>query len=171
MFIATSGGAHPPEKLAKAASEQIGALIEIDETSQSEDARLARRQKPRLILDIANAIEDHHAQIMTAERELLAEKGTPHLSNPIQPDAFTLDDAVTAVQACAKGTMFEDAVQTAQAADAIRQIIGSWFATAIDIERDWVAKGHTIGPDHRAQVNPDHNHRDPHVRAWLAART
>jgi hypothetical protein len=171
----TDGGAHPPEKLAYWAAQKIGDLIAIDATSQSDDARRARRELPRLLLDIQDEIEAHHHDVQIEERKLLREVGTARLSQPLDPSkhaphAETLEDAVATVVNCAKGTVFEPHFQTEQVREAVRGVIGSWFSTAIDIERDWVAKGHTIGPDHRASENPDHDHRDPHVRAWLARR-
>lgn len=171
MFLATNGGPHPADKLAKQVADQIGALIEIADNSASEAAKQARREKPRLILDIADAVEAHHADIMTAERALLAEVGTERLSDAIEPDATFLRDAVAAAVAAAKGTVFEAPFKTEQMRAAIRFIIGSWFATAIDIERDWYAKGHTVTPDGVAQLNPDHLHDCPHVLGWHARRT
>ena len=174
MFIATDGGPHSADKLAGWAAKQIGDLIQIDDNSTSAQAVAARKQKPRLILDIADAIEEHHAEVQAAERELLATKGTARLSNSLDPRMDHLDalnNATAAVVACAKGTIFEPGFKGDQIKTAIKGIIGSWFATAIDIERDWVAKGHTVGEDGRAEPNPDHKHRDAHVLAWHARRS
>lgn len=170
MFLATNGGPHPADKLAAQAAEQIGGLIAIADDSASDDAKRARREKPRLILDIADAIESHHNDIMLFEREILEKVGTERLSDEIVPDAPILEDAVDSVLACAEGTVFASAFGTDQVRAAVGTIINSWFATAIDIERDWFAKGHTIDQVGIATVNPDHPHRCPHVLAWHARR-
>lgn len=168
-FIATDGGPHPADKIAAQAARQIGDLIVIDEHSTSESAMAARKQKPRLILDIADAIEQHHADIMADERAALA-KSTARLSAAMTPDTAMLDAAVAAVVAAGKSTVFAAGLATPEAKAAIRGVIGNWFVTAIDIERDWVARGHTVGPDGKAQVNPRHKASDPHVAAWNTRR-
>lgn len=170
MFLATNGGPHPADKLAAQVAQQIGGLIVIADNSASEDAKRARREKPRLLLDIADAIEEHHNDIMLFERGMLDKVGTERLSDEIEPDASTLAGAIEAVVVCAKDTLFEAAFRTDQFRAAVGSIIGSWFATAIDIERDWVAKGHTVDADGLAAVNPDHLHDCPHVLAWHARR-
>lgn len=172
--FATDGGAHPPEKYAYWAAQAIGGLIKIDPSSQSEEAKRARWEHPRFVLAVQDAVETHHAGVVMYERAKLAED-TAHLSSSLDPrqhesHADALDEAVDAVTACAEGTLFEPHFKTDTTRDAVKAIIGSWFATAMDVERDWVAKGHMIGNDHRAAPNPDHDHRDPHAVAWLARR-
>jgi hypothetical protein len=174
-FIATDGGAHPPDKLAKIAAEQIGALIELNEGSGTPEAIAARRQKPRLILDVADAIEQHYGEIIGHERAALGQQGTGRLAASGDPRAHAehlaaLNAALAAVLGATKGTVFEAHFQIEAVQAVVLGILGTWAATAIDIERDWVARGHTIGADHRASVNPDHNHNDPNVVAWKARR-
>ena len=169
-YLATSGGPHPADKLAAQVAQQIGGLIAIDENSGSDDAAAARKQKPRLILDIADAVEKHYADIMAAERAELA-KGPARLSAPLNsytPQA--LSAAVAAVAAAAKGTVFEPHFATQPVLSAVSSIIEAWFATAVDIERDWVAKGHRVGRDGKAAPNPNHNPSNQHVAAWHARR-
>lgn len=173
--IATDGGVHPPDKLATACAEQIASLIQIDETSRSDEATLGRRQKKRLVLDIADAIEEHHDAVMKYERECLAEHGTARLSHSLDPSTHEpvknqIDLAAEAVVACAQDTLFEPHFNIDHVRKTVAQIIGTWFATAMDIERDWVAKGHTIADDGKAEVNHDHDHKCPHVKAWHARR-
>lgn len=174
-FIATDGGVHPPDKLATACAEQITSLVQIDETSRSDEATLGRRQKKRLVLDIADAIEEHHEAVMKYERECLAEHGTARLSQSGDPSTHEpvknqIELAAEAVVACAKDTLFEPHFNVDHVRKVVAQIIGSWFATAMDIERDWVAKGHTIAADGKASPNPEHDPKCPHVRLWHTRR-
>lgn len=154
-IMITNGGPHPSDKWAETTAEQIVDLIQIDPDSDSPDAKAARLAKPRLKLDIAEALDPHHAGVQAHERGKLEEHGLDRLSHPLVPEAKHIEDALAAVLAKTKGTPFEAHFADAKVQEVLRHTIGGHFVTSQDIERST-----------HADKNSDHEH----ARAYHKAR-
>lgn len=135
--LITNGGPHPSDKWAAVTADHICRLIEIDESSVTPEAIAARKAKPRFELALADALDGHHATVQDHEKGALVEHGVDRYGHPLDPQAQHMDEALAAVLAVAKGTPFEDGVASDEFQAAVLAILGSHFATSIDIERKW----------------------------------
>lgn len=168
--MATDGGVHPPDKWAANTAESIGDLIEVKENSDSPNAVAARKAKPRLILNIADVMEDFHANLAKRERAKLAAGGDEALLTPLDPNdgiIDTLDEAVAAIVKAASSTPFEAHFALPEVQAVVRGIVERDFVLAMDIERSWYADaraGSATVQRYRA-LRAAHGSRDLHQHA------
>lgn len=140
-IMITNGGPHPADKWAAQSAAQIAALIQVDEASDSDEARAARRAKPRFELDLADALEDHHDSVQSGERNALDEHGHSrheHSLDPAEHHEATLEDAMADVaKVAARYPQFADHFARPEVEAVVKSIIASHFATAMHVERSW----------------------------------
>jgi hypothetical protein len=125
-FIATSGGPHPPDVWAAITAAQI---IQIAPRTQD-------GQGSALRLEILGILESAHKCAQDTERALLAERGDARLAEPLDPRnyiALAMMGILRAVEASEFAAHFEqDHVR-----NYLYQLLGSHFATTMNIERQW----------------------------------
>lgn len=154
-IITTNGGAHPPDKWSNMTAQSIGDLIQIDDNSASPEAVAARKAKPRLVMDIAEALESHYADAQDEERSALKAKGDARLTEAVDPAAKTVDAMVKAIVAAAKKTPFAAHFAKTETQSVLRSIVTRDLVFAADIERSY-----------HADANPG----SETVKAYRAAR-
>jgi len=154
-ILVTDGGAHPPDMWAEASANEIANIVIIDEQSASEEAKVARRAKPRFALDMADALEDCHAAAQEAEREHLSKKGSDRLEEDHDYHEHC-DDAVEKVLGIASKTPFSAEFKREDVMKRVRMIIEADMHTVVDIERS---------------LHVDKNlHSCPKAKAWHAKK-
>jgi hypothetical protein len=134
-IMITNGGPHPMDKWAAETASNIAGLIQIDDASDSDAARVARRAKPRFELDLADVLELHHTRIQQAERAALKDVGSLRYDMPFAIGDDLMSAAVDDVAKAAVGTPFEEHFKEPQVQSVVRGIIGTHFASIMDIER------------------------------------
>lgn len=139
--MTTNGGPHPADKWASETAGEIISYVKVDDNADTPEAALVRRAKPRLELDIAEALEDSHRVNILAERAALAIHDTERLSQPFEVDEDHLDSGTEAVVSVAKkyGAPFADAFDSDNGRSIVRQALKVHFTTAHDVERGWHA--------------------------------
>lgn len=135
-FLVTDGGPHPADKWASLIGERIAGLIEIDAKSDSPEAALARKAKPRFALDIADAIEGQLTILATAEVGRIGSGDTKSRNDPFDVDGPTTA-ALASVVATADGTPFALHFQTPVVQAAVGRIIKQHFIDAANNQRSW----------------------------------
>lgn len=163
--LITDGGPHPADKWAVATARQITGLIVI-EASAPAGASIAKQELEVAVMKILHAA---HNAVQSEERAHIAELGDERLSHPLDPGA-AVDGATKAILAAAKGTMFGAHFEKPDVAAVVNAIVGKDFATSMDIERDWHAKGHKINSDGKASPRSGFDPNNEHVKRWNANR-
>jgi hypothetical protein len=133
--LTTDNGTHSPEKWAMATA---GMIFPYDPATVGEHLIAAQK----LQLAIAEALVPHHEDVQTAERDQL-EADAAACYEAGQSIDHHLDPAIEKVMAAAEGTPWEEHFAKPEVQDAVRQVLGSHFATAQHIERA-----------HHAETNP-----------------
>lgn len=134
-ILITNGGSHPADKWARQTARQIAALIEVDEHSTSDMAVAARKALPRFEVDLANALETHHAGVQGEHRDLLAVAPAEVHGSPFLEDETSLSAAVKEFSTVVASTPFADWGSAPATLMVVRGIIGSHMATIQHIER------------------------------------
>lgn len=139
--MTTNGGAHPADKWSAETAGEIMSYVKVDDSIDTPEASVVRRAKPRLELDIADAIEEFHKANILAERAALALHDTERLSHPFELDDEHVSGAIDAVVAVAKkyGAPFADAFDSENGRHIVGLAVRGHFTTAHDIERGWHA--------------------------------
>lgn len=148
--MVTNGGPHPPEKWSEQTAEQLVDVIQVEPTYPNYEAAL--QQKNVLKDKFMAALTPHHTKVQGKERGHLSTKGSEHLASDLDPNEY-LDEAVAAVNAAVKGSMFEEHFAKPLVQIFIKSTLAGHFASAMHIERSW-----------HADRNPD----DQHARAYRA---
>lgn len=170
QILVTNGGPHPADKWAAASAAAICNLIVIDDNSASEAAVAARLAKPKLESAIVDALMGHHHEVQKHERAQLDKHGHERLSHSLDPRDHvpkTLNAAMKAVGACFDASPFKAHFAQAHVQEAIAGMLGSHFASAMQIERSWHADGHVV-IDGRPVKNHRHDPDNHHVKAFRA---
>lgn len=172
-IMITNGGVHPSDKWAETTAEQIVDLIQVDPDSDSPAAKAARLAKPRLKLDLQEALEPHHDTVQQHERGKIKEHGLERLSHPLTPEAKHIEDALAAILAKTKDTVFAAHFALPETQTVLRHMIGGHFITSADIERSWHAdrnSGHEHAQAYRKARN-EHGagHVHSHIHKYRAA--
>ena len=139
-ILKTDNGPHPADKWAASTARQITEIIVVDENATSPDAVLARKLKPRLELNIADALECHHTDIISKEQEELSVCGSGryHVScDALDHYPQTIAEALVAVQKCTDATPYAAHFRSPDGAALVVSILRSHFGTVMDIERKW----------------------------------
>src|SRR6476661_7108324 len=121
-ILKTDGGPHPADMWAEASANEIANIVLIDEQSTSKEAKMARKAKPRFALDMADALEELHAEVQEHERNLLATEGSDRLFDEHDHDHI-LDKAVEEVLKIALKTPFSEEFKRPEIEHRVRQII------------------------------------------------
>jgi hypothetical protein len=139
--MTTNGGPHPVDKWAAESAGEIMSFVKVDDDANTPEAAAVRKAKPRLELDIADALEEYHQANIDAEKEALEEHGDERLSHPFEISKDHLQEAVEAVAAAAAvhGEPFKSAFTSDNGRQIIRKALEVHYATAHDIERSWYA--------------------------------
>lgn len=140
-ILITDGGHHPPEKWGMATAEMIFII-----GPKMEGARLFAAK--RLQLAIAEALVNHHTDVMNREVDHLAgdhaaRKDSADVRHDLHVEEAT-DEAKAAlddVKAVCKGTEWEHHYDDAETAGAAIQVIASHFMTSKHIHRSWHSDG------------------------------
>ncbi len=119
----TNGGDHPADKWAKITAEMIGDLIQVDENSTSSAAISARKALPHFVLDLADALEDHHALAAVAF--------------PLAEDVTPVDKALIEFSTIVAKTPFAYWGANPTTLAVVRGIIGSHMATVQHSAHSW----------------------------------
>lgn len=181
--LSTDGGPHSPDKWAamtakRIVSDMIPAQIMIDDDSvhslegSSHPKIIAlRKARDRLELEIRDLVEDHHHAV---QRKARADKGLgigKDLKATVADhvDVAKVAAAIVALANEAHPGLGGNFKRDDVAKDLVDRLHMD-FGSVIDIERDYRAKGLTVGDDHKARPNPSHNPNDPEVKAWHAIR-
>jgi hypothetical protein len=141
QFLVTDGGPHPSDKWAGITAKAIADLIQVDPNSDSPQAKAARLAKPRFELDLADQLEAHHFMVQQAERAALG-TGPDRLRTPCDPlehHGNEIAEAVVRIVEIAATTPFAEHFKTEHVQNVVCGIIGSHFASAMDVERSWFA--------------------------------
>ena len=140
--LVTNGGPHPPDKWAALAANKIADLIQIDELSDTAVAAQARKAKPRLTLDLADALEP---QFSTATQDELGRVNAGSVASRSAPFAVDqyISPAVATVVTTTAPTMFGTHFADPDVQSVVGNILKSVFLDALNIERSWAfdAKG------------------------------
>lgn len=180
--LKTDGGPHPAEKWARMTAWMLSNhLIDVDENASSPRAVAIREARDELNQRLYKVLKEHHAKVQNGERAKLKSVGAARLSAPLRQseeargaavaehvDVDALVDAVVA-EAKVHPEVFAHYSKD-ETKDAIRQQLLRDFASVMDVEHGWHADGFVVGADGVTRQNLDHDPRDPHVKAWKAAR-
>lgn len=139
--MVTDGGPHPADKWSAETAAEIMSYVKVADSADTPEAKLVRRNKPRLELDIADVLEDYHDNNIEAERAAIAEHGDERLLHDCAPVADGVSEAVNEVVAVALGygEPFGSAFDSENGRSIIGQAIKVHMATAMHIERGWHA--------------------------------
>lgn len=139
--MVTDGGPHPADLWARETAAEIMSYVKVSDSADTPEAKLVRRSKPRLELDIADVLEDHHDCNIEDERAKIAEHGDERLHHDCGPHCDHVAGAVAGVVECAKdyGEPFASAFDSENGRSIIERAIKVHMATAMHIERGWHA--------------------------------
>lgn len=147
-ILATEGG---PHSAAQWAVVTAGQIIQIAQTAEGDVASAARR----LELKILDILEEAHGAVQRVETDRLREFGGERLLRPMAI-AKKVEAPFQAILKATEGTPFTEHFAQDEVQDRLRRVLGSHFATAMQIERSW-----------HADTNPDL----PEAQAFKAAQT
>lgn len=133
-----NNGAMPPATWSRITTNRIASLIEIGENPQ------AMIQKAMFEAALLGIMLKHHTAIQENEREKL-ETSMDRLLEAFEP-FDEIEAALTEVIAATVGTLFEAHFANPEVQDVLRAMIGSDFATQMDIERGWCASSDRSHP-------------------------
>lgn len=136
--LTTDGGPHPADKWASETAAEILTLVKVDDTSTSEEATAARKAKPRLEIDIAEAVEAHHEDNIARERKKLAtyeDRLNYHYDLSEAGVSATVDSIVAVAEKY--GEPFASAFASVNGRALIENTVRVHFASAAHVERSW----------------------------------
>lgn len=180
--LTTNGGPHPADKWARSTAFMISNhLIVVDEKAVSKDAVAVREARDQLNNRLYALLKPHHDTVQRGERAKIKQLGAARLSHPLRQSDQVRDKAVAEhvdVAAIMKEIVAAADVHPkikahfakTETQDVIRQQVLRDFASAMDIERDWFARGRVVNDDGVAKENLDFDPRDPNVKAHKSAR-
>lgn len=151
VVMATDGGPHAPDKWAVVTAEHI---VDIDPMLQQRDSGRYMAAR-RLQIAVAGALVPHHAKVQRHEQDHL-KRSAERFSAELDASEH-LDDAIAAIQAAARGTLWEAHFQDPAVVDAMCFELHRHFATSMDIERQWHARRNKDLPEgqkYLAAVHP-----------------
>ncbi len=154
----TDGGPHPADKWSAMTASHVCSMVRVNQNSESAAAKAARRALPRFELELADALESHHANFQRDERSRL-ESGSERLNQPYVAHA-DLDAQVAAVVEVARKTPFAEHFAKPEVQAAVRDVIQNHVASAQHVERKWHCD---------RQVAAGRSNK--HVEAFLARHT
>lgn len=128
-FISTSKGDHSPLEWALATADH---LVHVSPNASAE-LQIAGRE---LELAIVKALRPHHEDVQTTENGRLEAHGDAHVTFHPDPTEH-LNDAVAAVNACAKGTVFEEQWMQPEWQDQVRATLANHFQTSMKTAHSW----------------------------------
>jgi hypothetical protein len=134
-----NNGALPPATWARITTNRIAGLIEIGENPQ------AMIQKAVFEATILGITLNHHTAVQSSERQKLQDIGFDRLIEPFEP-FDEIEAALVEVVAATVGTLFEAHFANPEVQDVVRVMLGSDFATQMDIERGWYASSDRSNP-------------------------
>lgn len=139
--MVTDGGPHPADRWAAETAAEIMSYVKVAESVDTPEARKVRRSRPRLELDIADVLEDHHDANIEHERGQIADHGDERLHHDCTPHADHVSEAVQGVINMAKrhGEPFTSAFDSENGRAIVEKAIKVHMATAMHIERGWHA--------------------------------
>jgi len=143
-ILATDGGPHSAEAWAGVTASQIIQVAADASGVRATDAR-------RLELQVLDILAGFHAGLQAYERKRLddSRNGVARCSFDIVPEKH-IDDPLAAIVAAAQGGQFASHFNDADVQAHIRQVLGSHFATSIQIERSWKADSQPDAEESRA---------------------
>lgn len=133
-ILKTDGGAHPPETWARCTADHLV-------HTRPDAPALVMIAGQKLEIAIAEALIPHHNVVQGDERSALASIGDAHLATEIDVDR-NVEDALVAIVACAKGTLWEAHFQKPEVQAIVRQTIAKHFRSSKHIERSWHCDRH-----------------------------
>lgn len=135
-FLITNGGPHPADKWAQIMVNDIMGLIQIDDFSDTDAARAARKAKRDLSPKLFDLFEEAGRRVQSNERSACKNKSrlSANLdSEPHTPKIVTDFDALMAT------TPFSDHFAQTSVRDHIRNVFRQRFASMMHVERCWAA--------------------------------
>lgn len=140
--LVTNGGPHPPDKWASLAGSKIADLIQIDDNSASDLAIQARKAKPRLALDLSDALEPLFATATSDELNRVNSGVVTGRFDQFQPDSY-VNTAMDITSSVMGQTMFASHFREPDVLTVVRRILQELILDAMNIERSWAfdAKG------------------------------
>lgn len=145
-IMITNGGTHPADKQAAMTAQRIMDLIQIDENSNSPEAIAARKAKPRLQLDIADALEALHEYSRNYEANKIAEKGDARLAKPIDVTGMP-EKAWDVVSKIFEASPFAEHFKLPHVQEVVKYIVEGRMESAANDERSWHADANPNGPN------------------------
>lgn len=139
-ILITDGGPHPADKWAALTAKTICDLLQVDENSVTPLAVAARKAKPRLQLDLADALE----AVYLANQEDEQARVKKNIDNGALPaidptDGPHLDAAMAALINAAKPTPFAGHFGVPEVTTAVRNILAQHLGDISHIEHSWHA--------------------------------
>ncbi len=140
--LVTDGGPHPPEKWAEVTASQI--VDDIATHAPQTGVGESQEFRDKLVA----ILTPHHGRVQESERGALVHvpgrmqhdlDPTPHLSDPLAE-----------IVAAAQGHTFGAYFTRPETQEYLRRVIGTHFATAMQIERSWHADRNPNTPEARA---------------------
>jgi len=175
-IMVTNGGPHPADKWAVTTAGQI---IQSVFSSGAADTVGARKFEMALL----DLLQPHHENVQTSERGKIERGGMKRLAEPIDPREHC-DAVVAEVAAAAKkvgkikipdpDTGGEKEVDLGEhfakkeVQAVLAGMIGSHFATAMDIERSYHADKNASNPEAKAYREARANHGAANVHAHIS---
>lgn len=156
-ILVTDGGPHPADKWAAETAAEIMSLVKVEDNSASPEAVAVRKAKPRLELDIADALEKHHQAHIDREKQCLETEGDCRLNHDYDQCPENFKAAVEAVVTAARayGEPFLSAFSSENGQALVANAIRVHFASAAHVERSWHADS-KLQPG--VQASPDVAH-------------
>lgn len=149
--MATDGGPHSAEKWAVVTAGQLVQIATDDPQKMIEARKLENK--------IIEILEGHHDAVQKHERGKIAEHGVERLKHPINAHEHDLDTKVAEIVAAAKGSQWEAVFALPEKQAYIKQVLGSHFATSMDVERSWHADRIVADPSHAGHAVAKHYHK------------
>lgn len=134
FVIKTDGGPHPSDKWAEATANEIANLVEVDDNSSTDEAKLARRAKPQLALNLAAVLDATHAAVTEDEKDRLGNGGS--LLAPAGTTDQT-DGALKDVLAATDKTPWPDHFRKPEVTAHVRKIIDEDLQGNVHVARSW----------------------------------
>lgn len=143
-IMTTNYGSHPPDKWAEQTAFWICDMIVVpdDGPSDSEAVRANRakfrKAKPRLELDLADALEDHHAKVQDHEWDRVNED-PKQLHTELEPHDLHVQETLDKIAAVTSKSVFAKEFQREDIKEYVKAVVLQHFRTVMDIERSWYA--------------------------------
>lgn len=147
-LMVTDGGPHSAEDWAEVTADQI---IDIASTAPETRVQEALAFRSKLI----GILTGHHGKVQESERSAIQSAGGDRLIAALDPSEH-VEDPVKEIVAAAAGYSFADHFKKPETQGYLRRVLGSHFATSMNIEREWHARRNPAAAQSQAFLAQHH---------------